>query len=101
MSPQECAVPKSTVRKKKVYTPPAELRPQTTAAARKPSPTWVPATAVSLIVFAIAYLTVYYLTGQWFDLGTSFSFLADLSYWNLAVGFGAMIVSLILLSKWR
>ncbi|MDT5028530.1 MAG: hypothetical protein QOE61_4956 [Micromonosporaceae bacterium] len=94
-------MPKSTVRKKKVYTPPAELRPQTTAAARKPSPTWVPATAVSLIVFAIAYLTVYYLTGQWFDLGTSFSFLADLSYWNLAVGFGAMIVSLILLSKWR
>ena len=94
-------MPKSTVRKKKVYTPPAELRPQTAAAARKPSPTWLPATAVSLIVFAIAYLTVYYLTGQWFDLGTSFAFLADLSYWNLAIGFGAMIASLILLSKWR
>ena len=94
-------MPKSTVRKKKVYTPPAELRPQTAAAARKPSPTWLPATAVSLIVFAIAYLTVYYLTGQWFDLGTSFSFLADLSYWNLAIGFGAMIAALILLSKWR
>src|SRR3981189_174485 len=101
MSPQECAVPKSTVRKKKVYTPPAELRPQTAAAARKPSPPRLPATAVSLIVFAIAYLTVYYLTGQWFDLGTSFSFLADLSYWNLAIGFGAMIAALILLSKWR
>jgi Cell division protein CrgA len=101
MSPQECDVPKSTVRKKKVYTPPAELRPQTTAAARKPSPTWVPATAVSLIVFAIAYLVVYYLTGQWFDLGDSFLFLANLSYWNLAIGFGAMIASLVLLSKWR
>lgn len=94
-------MPKSTVRKKKVYTPPAELRPQTAAAARKPSPTWIPVTAVSLIVFAIAYLVVYYLTGQWFDLGTSFSFLAELSYWNLAIGFGAMILSLILLSKWR
>ena len=94
-------MPKSTVRKKKVYTPPAELRPQTTAAARKPSPTWVPATAVGLIVFAIAYLVVYYLSGQWFDLGASFSFLADLEYWNLAIGFGAMIASLILLSKWR
>lgn len=94
-------MPKSTVRKKKVYTPPPELRPQTTAAARKPSPTWVPATAVGLIVFAIAYLVVYYLSGQWFDLGTSFSFLADLEYWNLAIGFGAMIASLILLSKWR
>lgn len=94
-------MPKSTVRKKKVYTPPAELRPQTTAAARKPSPTWLPATAVGLIVFAIAYLVVYYLTGQWFDLGPSFTFLADLKYWNLAIGFGAMIGSLILLSKWR
>lgn len=94
-------MPKSQVRKKKVYTPPAELRPQTTAAARKPSPTWLPVTAVSLIVFAIAYLVVYYLTSQWFDLGSNFSFLANLSYWNLAIGFGAMIGSLILLSRWR
>lgn len=94
-------MPKSTVRKKKVYTPPPELRPQAAAAARKPSPTWVPVTAVALIVFAIAWLVVYYLTNQWFDLGTSFLFLAELSYWNLAIGFGAMVLSLVLLSRWR
>ena len=94
-------MPKSSVRKKKVYTPPAELRPQTAAAARKPSPTWIPVTAVALIVFAIAWLVVYYLTEQWFALGDSFTFLAELSYWNLAIGFGAMIASLALLSKWR
>jgi hypothetical protein len=94
-------VPKSTVRKKKIYTPPAELRPQTTAAARKPSPTWVPATAVGLVAFAIVYLVVYYLTSQFFDLGTHFSFLANLSYWNLAIGFGAMIAALLLFTKWR
>jgi hypothetical protein len=101
MPRQENAVPKSTVRKKKIYTPPAELRPQAAAAAKKPSPTWVPATAVGLIVFAIAWLTTYYLTGQWFDLGESFAFLAELSYWNLAIGFGAMIAALAVLSKWR
>ncbi len=100
-APLEYAVPKSSVRKKKIYTPPAELRPQTAAAAKKPSPTWIPVTAVSLIVFAIAWLVIYYLTGQFFDLGESFSFLAELSYWNLAIGFGAMIGALILLSKWR
>lgn len=94
-------MPKSSVRKKKVYTPPAELRPQTTAAAKKPSPVWIPATAVCLIVFAILYLVTYYLTEQFFGLGESFAFLANLSYWNLAIGFGAMIASLILLSKWR
>jgi len=94
-------VPKSSVRKKKVYTPPADLRPQSVAAAKKPSPTWVPITAVSLIVFAIAWLVTYYLTGQFFDLGDSFTFLANLSYWNLAIGFGAMISALVLLTKWR
>ena len=94
-------MPKSTVRKKKVYTPPAELRPQAAAAARKPSPTWVPATAVGLIIFSILWLVTYYLTGQWFELGTSFEFLYDLSYWNLAIGFGAMILALAVLSKWR
>ncbi len=94
-------MPKSSVRKKKVYTPPAELRPQTTAAAKKPSPTWVPATAVALIVFSILWLVLYYLTGQFFELGDSFAFLAELGYWNLAIGFGAMVASLVLLTKWR
>jgi hypothetical protein len=94
-------VPKSSVRKKKVYTPPAELRPQSTAAAKKPSPTWVPATAVGLVVFAILWLVVYYLTGQFWDLGDSFLFLAELQYWNLAIGFGAMIGALMLFTKWR
>lgn len=94
-------MPKSQVRKKKVYTPPAELRPQSTAAAKKPSPTWVPATAVSLIVFAILWLVFYYLTSGFGDLGETFAFLQNLQYWNLAIGFGAMVAALIMLSKWR
>ncbi len=95
-------MPKSSVRKKKVYTPPAELRPQaSTAARRKPSPTWVPATAVGFFLFAIAWLTTYYLTSQWQDLGENFVFLVTLGYWNLAIGFGAMVVSIGLLSRWR
>jgi hypothetical protein len=95
------AVPKSTVRKKKIYTPPAELRPQVAAATRKPSPTWVPATAVGLIIFAIVWLVTYYLTGQWWDLGQSFQFLAQLTWWNLIIGFSAMIAALAILSRWR
>lgn len=94
-------MPKSQVRKKKVYTPPAELRPQATAAARKPSPTWVPATAVGLIIFAIVWLVFYYLTSGFADLGETFAFLQNLQYWNLAIGFGAMVAALIMLSKWR
>jgi hypothetical protein len=94
-------VPKSRVRKKKVYTTPAELAPQTTLAARRrPSPVWVPVTAVSLIVLGIAWLVVFYLTTGFNDV-SALSALAKLGYWNLAIGFGAMVGALILLSKWR
>jgi hypothetical protein len=93
-------VPKSQVRKKKVYTPPAELRPQPTAASRRPSPVWLPATAVALLVLGIAWMVVFYLTQGFIDT-PALSFLAGIGYWNFAIGFGAMIGSLILLSKWR
>lgn len=94
-------MPKSQVRKKKVYTPPAELRPQqTAAAARRPSPIWLPIVAVSLIVLGIAWLVIYYLTTGFVDV-SAFEPLAKLGYWNLAIGFGCMVASLGLLSKWR
>jgi hypothetical protein len=87
-------VPKSQVRKKKVYTPPAELRPRTTAATKRPSPIWLPITAVVLIVLGISWLVVFYLSQGLYPV---FSW----RYWNLAVGFGAMVAALGLLSKWR
>jgi Cell division protein CrgA len=87
-------VPKSQVRKKKVYTPPADVRPSGTASAKKPSPVWLPATAVALIFFGIAWLVVYYLTETDYPV-------QSWGYWNLAVGFGSMVASLIVLSRWR
>ncbi|WP_238019908.1 cell division protein CrgA [Dactylosporangium sp. AC04546] len=94
-------MPKSTVRKKKVYTPPAELRPQETVAARRrPSPVWVPALAVGFVVVGIAWLVTYYLTQGFFDV-EAFSALAKLEYWNLAIGFGFLVASLAVFSKWR
>ena len=94
-------MPKSRVRKKKVYTPPAEVRPTATVTAkRKASPAWLPITAVALIVFGIAWLVVFYLT-QGFSDAPALAALFKLGYWNLAIGFGAMIGALLLLSKWR
>ena len=87
-------MPKSQVRKKKVYTPPTDVRPTASAATRKPSPIWVPILAVSLIVFGIAWLVIYYLSETEYPVATW-------GYWNLAVGFGAMVSSLIVLSRWR
>ena len=94
-------MPKSSVRKKKVYTPPVELRPLSPEQAKKPSPVWVPITGVVLIVFSILWLTTYYLTGGFFDLGTSFLFLAELEDWNLVFGFAAMVAALVVFTKWR
>jgi len=93
-------VPKSRVRKKKVYTAPVELTQRPTAATSKPSPVWVPALAVTLIVLGIAWLVVYYLTSGFFDV-KALGVLYRLGYWNLAIGFGCMVAALGVLSKWR
>ncbi len=87
-------MPKSQVRKKKVYTPPTDIRPTTTASAKKPSPIWLPIAAVALIVVGIAWLVVFYLSEQEYPV-------ESWRYWNLAIGFGAMVSSLVLLSRWR
>jgi hypothetical protein len=88
-------VPKSRVRQKKVYTPPTNMVPRAaTASKRKPSPTWLPVTAVSLIVVGIAWLVTFYLSQGDFPV-------AAWRYWNLAIGFGAMVGALGLLARWR
>lgn len=87
-------MPKSNVRKKKVYTPPSDLRPTQAATTRKPSPAWVPALAVALIVAGIAWLVVFYLSQGLYPV---FSW----RYWNLGIGFGAMVIALGILAKWR
>ncbi len=89
-------MPKSRVRTKKVYTAPAELRPQerSAAAKKKPSPTWVPVTALTLIVVGIGWLVTFYLSSGLYPV-------APWGYWNLAVGFSALVASLLVLSRWR
>lgn len=87
-------MPKSQIRKKKVYTAPSDVLPSSTTSDKRPSPVWLPVTAVALIVFGIGWLVVYYLSDTRFPV-------MSWGYWNLAVGFGAMVASLALLSKWK
>jgi hypothetical protein len=91
---RERAVPKSQIRKKKVYTPPAEARPASEAASRKPSPPWLPALGVGMIVFGILWLVVFYLSAGQYPV-------AAWGYVNLVVGFAAMVGSLAVFSRWR
>ncbi|GIG64290.1 cell division protein CrgA [Phytomonospora endophytica] len=87
-------MPKSRVRKKKVYTTPADMRPTAAESTKQPSPTWVPILAVVLIVVGIAWLVTFYLSRQQFPV-------ASWGYWNIGVGFGALVASLLVLSRWR
>ena len=86
-------MPKSRVRKKKVYSNPTGAGSQTKES-YEPSPLWVPITAVALIVIGIGWLVLYYLSGQSYPV-------AAWGYWNLAVGFACMVAALLVLSKWR
>ena len=62
--PQESTVPKSPVRKKKVYTPPTDIRPAANAAIQEAEPGLAAVTAVVLILFGLAWLVVFYLSEQ-------------------------------------
>jgi hypothetical protein len=51
-------------------------------------------------VIGIAWLVSYYLTQGFFDVSWLSTF-ADLRFWNLAIGFGFLVASLAVFSKWR
>lgn len=91
-------VPKSKVRKKTDAPVRAEaLRP--TGRQLAPSPSWYPIVMAAVLLLGLAYLVVYYLTSS----GTSphIGFMASMGAWNFAVGFGVMLVGLIMAVRWR
>jgi hypothetical protein len=91
-------VPKSRVRKKSVYTPPQEVleaRAGRAARAAKPSPRWYAPLMVALMVLGLLWIVVYYVAGQ------DIPFMNSLGAYNFAVGFGAMIVGLVMSMRWR
>lgn len=90
-------MPKSKVRKK----PEATVRAQSLAPQRSlsPSPTWYPIVMAAVLLIGLAYLVVYYLTNS----GTSprVPLMGDIGAWNFAVGFGIMMLGLVMAVRWR
>jgi hypothetical protein len=87
-------VPKSKVRKK-VDAPARPPSLGTASKALAPSPNWYPIVMAVVLVIGLAYLVVYYLAGQ------SIPIMKDLTGWNFAVGFGIMLVGLVMAVRWR
>jgi hypothetical protein len=96
---QEIPVPKSKVRKKNdaPVRPPQQV--SSTGRAEAPSPPWYAAVMSGVLLLGLAYLVVYYLTSS----GTSphVPIMADLGAWNFGVGFGIMLIGLIMAVRWR
>jgi hypothetical protein len=90
-------VPKSKVRKKSVYTPPEGVLQNRTSSARaaQPSPRWYAALMVALLIVGLVWIVVYYVAGD------KIPFMVSLSAWNFAIGFGAMVVGLVMSMRWR
>jgi hypothetical protein len=91
-------VPKSKVRKKTA----APLRTQTATPASRalaPSPAWYPIVMAVVLLLGLAYLVVYYLTSSGTD--PRIPVMADLGAWNFAVGFGVMLLGLVMAVRWR
>lgn len=85
-------MPKSKVRRKAPYTPPAAK-----SAARQAGPTSPVYITVmlGLMVVGLAWLVVNYLAGDKIDL-----FVA-LGSWNFLIGFSLIVVGLLMTMRWR
>lgn len=81
-------MPKSKTRKKAVYTPPQK------AQTVKVSPRWLAPLMVACWIVGVVWISVYYIAP---DLPG----IATLQNWNLLVGFGLIIVGVVLSTKWR
>ncbi|MBX6385092.1 MAG: cell division protein CrgA [Microbispora sp.] len=81
-------MPKSKTRKKAVYTPPQK------AQTVKVSPRWLAPLMVACWLIGVAWIAVYY-------IAPNVPGIATLQYWNLAVGFGLIILGVVLSTKWR
>lgn len=83
---------KSKVRKKAVYTPPQKSQKV------QVSPRWLAPTMVGLWLVGLAWIATYYITA---GTGSKVPVMTDLGNWNLGVGFGLIILGVVLSTRWR
>lgn len=85
-------MPKSKVRKKAIYTPPQ--RTQKVAV----SPRWLVPTMVGCWLIGLAWIATYYIASS---VSAHVPLITYLGNWNLLVGFGAIVIGVVLSTRWR
>ena len=87
-------MPKSKVRKKTAYTPPASVSRTPVKVAGPTHPVYV-AVMLGLMLLGLAWLVVNYLAGD--KIGVMIA----LGAWNFVVGFALIVVGLLMTMRWR
>jgi hypothetical protein len=82
-------MPESSSRKKETYTPPPKRK-----AVKIGSPRWVAPLMVTFFVLGLLWIVVYY-------IAPDAPFLADLSYWNVVIGFVLIGFGFVVSTKWK
>ena len=85
-------MPKSKVRRKPAYTPPPQAAATKTAGPSHPAYVVI-MLAIGLV--GLAWLVVNYLAGE------QIPFMAALGGYNFLIGFGLVVISLLMTMKWR
>ena len=87
-------MPKSKVRKKNDYTiNPANRTPVKVNAG--PSPVWYVVLMLGFMLVGLLWLIVYYLASE------DITFIGNLGAYNFLIGFGFMVVGLVMTMRWR
>ena len=88
-------MPKSKVRKKAVYTAPADRRTAVKVKPAGPSHPLYIVVMLGVMLIGLAWLVVNYIAGD------KIAFMTDLGNWNFAIGFSLMIAGLLMTMRWR
>lgn len=82
-------MPESRVRRKSAFTaPPAK------SGGPKPNPRWWAPVMVALLLIGLAYIVVFYLSQTQYPV-------PNIGNWNLAIGFGILLVGFGMTTRWR
>ena len=87
-------MPKSKVRKKAAYTPPANVSRTPVKVAGPTHPVYV-AVMLGLMLLGLLWLVVNYLAGD------KIGFMIALDAWNFVIGFTLIVIGLLMTMRWR
>jgi hypothetical protein len=83
-------VPRSRIRRRSPYTPPSP----TQKSVRIGSPRWLVPVMVGCFVLGLLWVVVYYVSQTDYPIGS-------VGVWNMAIGFGLIILGFLLSTRWK